>query len=311
MKSPAPPGVSHTEEVSYQEIPKPAGPPPRRQPEVRVFDAAAGKELVRLKSKELPENVQRLQFDPDGKHLAAVGGPWGGQRFVVVWNVSTGKEVLARNDFAGELAFSPIGGLLALVVGGQSAEPPLAMAAMPKREGMREPARAAPAAKPAAEVKVYDLATAQVVLTLAGHKDRIARVAFSADGKCIATTGGVQPVPGVPPGAGEVLVREVRSRRLLATFLGHTGLVAAVAFSPDGALLATGGFDGSVKVWQLSVTIPIEKATWRMGIPPTIRDLGGRTLRHGETVDAVAFRPDGAVATANGDGTISVVRLTQ
>jgi WD40 repeat protein len=34
------------------------------------------------------------------------------------------------------------------------------------------------------------------------------------------------------------------------TLKGHTGAVASVSFNPDGTSLATGGFDGTARIWD-------------------------------------------------------------
>jgi WD40 repeat protein len=71
------------------------------------------------------------------------------------------------------------------------------------------------------------------------------------------------------------------------TLAGHTDLITAVAFSPDGQMLATGSYDQTVKLWDV--------AAGRERI---------RLEGHGGEVRAVAFSPDGTtLATANADRT--------
>jgi WD40 repeat protein len=68
---------------------------------------------------------------------------------------------------------------------------------------------------------------------------------------------------------------------------GHSGAVFGVAFSPDGTLLATAGYDQSVRLWD-----PANGAA--------VRILSG----HADSVWGVAFSPDGTLlATGSWDKT--------
>src|SRR5215469_4907953 len=117
-------------------------------------------------------------------------------------------------------------------------------------------------------------------LTLRGHSDIVRSVAFSPDGKRLATASRDQTAK----------VWDAESGKELLTLRGHSGFVNGVVFSPDGKRLATASGDMTAKVWDAE---------------------SGKvllTLRgHSDTVFGVAFSPDAKrLATASADQTAKV-----
>jgi ribosome assembly protein SQT1 len=78
--------------------------------------------------------------------------------------------------------------------------------------------------------------------------------------------------------------------RVVATLTGHTDTITQVAFSPNGSILATGGMDGTVRLWNT--------ATWEL--LHELVDLGGE-------VEALLWHPTGAVLVGGGAGASAVL----
>jgi WD40 repeat protein len=89
-------------------------------------------------------------------------------------------------------------------------------------------------------VKIWDTRTWQEVGSLRDLSSGILSVAFSPDGRRLATGGTDSTVKLWDAATGE----------LLHTFHGHNDWVHAVAFSPDGRRLASGSLDATVKIWK-------------------------------------------------------------
>ncbi len=115
---------------------------------------------------------------------------------------------------------------------------------------------------------------------LHGHTDAVTGVAFSPDGRTLAS------------GSDDNTVRlwnVATHRQLGAPLRGHTGRVTNVAFSPDGRTLASGSNDDTVRLWNVA----------------THKQIGAPLTDHSNLVDSVAFSPDGRiVALAGSDNAV-------
>jgi WD40 repeat protein len=97
---------------------------------------------------------------------------------------------------------------------------------------------------PKHDVVLWNVASGEQKARLAGHKSVIRTIAFSPDGRWLATASGDRT------GAahmGEARIWDVRTNRESSILTGHHGGVFTLAFTPDGRTLITGGEDGVVR----------------------------------------------------------------
>ena len=111
-------------------------------------------------------------------------------------------------------------------------------------------------------------------MTLKGHEGFVSAVAFSPDGKTLATGGGDRSIKFWDVG------HTSKTRNVLK---GHAGTVHSVTFSPDGKTLATGSADKTIKLWDV-------------GVQRELATLKG----HEGSVRSIAFSPDGMTLAAGG-----------
>ena len=118
--------------------------------------------------------------------------------------------------------------------------------------------------------------------TLLGHTDRVTSVAYSPDGRSLASAGA----------DGLVILWDPATGLMVRTLRGHATKVEidTLAFRPDGRTLASAGIDGTVQVWDTAT--------------------GQKLLiqrEHTDAVSGLAYQPDGRrFATGGHDATVRI-----
>lgn len=114
------------------------------------------------------------------------------------------------------------------------------------------------------------------LLTLTGHKAAVRGLAYSPDGRYLAS---VSPDKSVKIWNGA-------TGQAIATLHGHENFVFSVAFSRDGRFLASGSGQGAVKVWEVGTWKPLLDLQVAAKVP-------SRTPKGQNIVASLAFSPDG------------------
>jgi transcriptional regulator with XRE-family HTH domain len=112
------------------------------------------------------------------------------------------------------------------------------------------------------------------IAVLTSHAGAVHTVAFSPDGKTLATGSD----------AGTILLWDMATHRQITALTGPAGPVTSVAFNPDGTTLATGTTDDKVRLWDVATHRQITALTGPAG-----------------PVTSVAFSPDGTILAAGSD----------
>jgi RNA polymerase sigma factor (sigma-70 family) len=245
---------------------------PRGPREVRLLDAKTLGLKHKIDGTIIPglDSLSGLAFSPDGKLLAVAGRSE--RAFVKLWDVERQKLIEGKTDL-GEiprelvvkcLTFSPDGKLVATgwrdgkirLFDGQTGDFRTLLGTelqRPKFSGVGGIAFSPDSKTLATEgddntVVLWDLMEGKPRRTLRGHKGRVSAVAYSRDGRWIAT--------GFTAKGNdcEVLLWDAKNGELKQTFSGLTEWVNVVAFSADGKILAVCAGAGRDKGKEVKTT---------------------------------------------------------
>ena len=191
--------------------------------------------------KTIPTDMASVTFvvySPDGRTLASGSR---GNKNIYFWDADTGellKTLIGHTDQVRSLVYAPDGKMLA----------------SESEDGT---------------VRFWDTHTGELLKTISGYGLRARSVTFSPDGGTLVSS----------EGAGKTIVlRDVQTGKTLKTLVGHTDSACSVKYSPDGKIIASGSWDGPIRLWDVQTG-------------SLLRTLIG----HKEGAPSIAYSPDGTV----------------
>ncbi|MEX2307121.1 MAG: protein kinase [Pirellulales bacterium] len=269
-------------------------------------------------SHELGGPVDAVAYSPDGQSF--VTGDFAGQ--VTVRDARTGKVrfQVPHGQYVLSVAYSPDGRQIA---SGSSDKTIKILDAASGKEIMTLPGHAdgvltvrySPDGRQLLSgsydntARLWDLASRRMLQELKGHTWWVWSAEFSPDARRIVTAGQdgkaiVWQKQGA--GSGEQGAENTQGYSRLTEFTGHDGAVYSAKFSPDGKLVATGGYDKRLMIWSPDEVQPVDIGR-RLDRQPDPKPNYQILSAHDGPVRSVAFSPNGQlVLTGSEDNTIRI-----
>ncbi|PSB58644.1 WD40 repeat domain-containing protein [Chamaesiphon polymorphus] len=113
-------------------------------------------------------------------------------------------------------------------------------------------------------VKVWNVATGECSMTLSGHTEQVASVAFGGDAVGVASPLEHNPILASCSSDRTIKLWDLSTGICTATLTGHTDRVESIAFCPNPAtpyLLASGSYDETLKIWDVRTGVCVKTLT--------------------------------------------------
>jgi len=185
---------------------------------IKLWNISNGNEIMTLKGHS--SSIFSVNFSPDGKLLASGSS----NSTIKLWNISNGNEIMTLKDHAGSIVsvnFSPDGKILA-------------------------------SGSDNSTIKFWNVSDSYDVMTLKAHSNFVRSLDFSPDGKILASRSDDSTIKlWNVSGKNEILT--LKGSYNYIGFPPRSGnYFTSLNFSQSGKIVASGSYDNTIKIWNVS-----------------------------------------------------------